>query len=89
MRFKTNIIVFIQQVNVPNDLVCSGCPKRIPQQLFPHSSEAADLYNQHLGSSLTTHSTFGVDPFSTEQDKLTVENQISEQYPDSSCTLEQ
>lgn len=60
----------------------SGCPKKIPQELLPHSVEAADLYSQQLGSSFTTHSTFGIDPFSTEQDKLTVENQFAEKYSD-------
>lgn len=59
-----------------------GCPKKIPLELLPHSAEAADLYSQQLGSSLTPHSTFGVDPFSTEQDKITVENQFAEQYSD-------
>ncbi|KAL7369669.1 hypothetical protein ABVT39_005097 [Epinephelus coioides] len=67
---------------VPNKLAGSGCPKTIPQELLPHSVEAADLYSQQLGSSLTTHSTFGIDPFSTEQDKLTVENQFAEKYSD-------
>ncbi|XP_060734882.1 uncharacterized protein LOC132851919 [Tachysurus vachellii] len=67
---------------VPNDLAGCGCPKKIPQELLPHSVDAADLYSQQLGSSLTTHSTFGVDPFSTEQDKLRVENQFAEQYSD-------
>ncbi|GAA6066835.1 uncharacterized protein LOC122137508 [Tachysurus ichikawai] len=57
-------------------------PQKIPQELLPHSVDAADLYSQQLGSSLTTHSTFGVDPFSTEQDKLRVENQFAEQYSD-------
>ncbi|KAK2855301.1 hypothetical protein Q7C36_007170 [Tachysurus vachellii] len=67
---------------VPNDLAGCGCPKKIPQELLPHSVDAADLYSQQLGSLLTTHSTFGVDPFSTEQDKLRVENQFAEQYSD-------
>lgn len=61
-----------------------GCPKKISQELLPHAVDAADLYSQQLGSSLTIHSTFGVDPFSTEQDKLTVENQFAERYPDMS-----
>ncbi|KAI4827975.1 hypothetical protein KUCAC02_031332 [Chaenocephalus aceratus] len=37
---------------IPNDLAGSGCPKKIPQELLPHSLEAADLYKQHLGSQL-------------------------------------
>ncbi|KTG44478.1 hypothetical protein cypCar_00040036 [Cyprinus carpio] len=68
----------------PNDLAGRGCPKKIQQELLPHSAEAADLYSQQLGSSLTRHSTFGVDPFSTEQDKITVENQFAEHYSDMS-----
>ncbi|XP_032365446.1 uncharacterized protein LOC116680976 [Etheostoma spectabile] len=67
---------------IPDNLAASGCPKKIPQELLPHSVEAADLYKEQLGSSLTTHSTFGVDPFLTEQDKLAVENQFAEKYPD-------
>ncbi|XP_067266319.1 uncharacterized protein [Chanodichthys erythropterus] len=51
---------------IPKDLTGRGCPKKIPQELLPHSVVAADLYSQQLGSSLTTHSTFGADPFSTE-----------------------
>ncbi|KAK2868885.1 hypothetical protein Q7C36_000756 [Tachysurus vachellii] len=54
---------------VPNDLAgCGDVPKKIPQELLPHSVDAADLYSQQLGSSLTTHSTFG--------------NQFAEQYSD-------
>ncbi|KAK2823153.1 hypothetical protein Q7C36_019753 [Tachysurus vachellii] len=53
---------------VPNDLAGCGCPKKIPQELLPHSVDAADLYSQQLGSSLATHSTFG--------------NQFAEQYSD-------
>ncbi|TRY60172.1 hypothetical protein DNTS_009054 [Danionella cerebrum] len=69
---------------IPNNLSGRGCPKKIPWELLPHSVEAAELYRQQLGSSLTTHSTFGVDPFSTEHDKITVENQFAEQYSDMS-----
>lgn len=82
-EIKTNIFfIYSTGKGVPNNLAGSGCPKRIPQQLLPHSAQAADLYTQQLGSSLTSHSTFGADPFPTEQDKLTVENQFSDQYPD-------
>ncbi|XP_060782698.1 uncharacterized protein LOC132889896 [Neoarius graeffei] len=58
---------------IPNDLAGSGCPKKIPQELLPHSVEAAELYRQQLGSSLTPQSTFGVDPFLTEQEKVLAE----------------
>ncbi|KAK9963850.1 hypothetical protein ABG768_007011 [Culter alburnus] len=67
---------------IPGKGITNDLAKKIPQELLPHSVDAADLYSQQLGSSLTTHSTFGVDPFSTEQDKLRVENQFAEQYSD-------
>lgn len=60
----------------------NGCPKKILQELLPHSLEVAALYNQESGATLTIHSTFGDDPFSTEQDKLTVESQFADRYPD-------
>ncbi|TKS77865.1 hypothetical protein D9C73_011956 [Collichthys lucidus] len=71
----------------PNDLAGSGCPKKIPQELLPHSAEAAELYRQQLESTLTPQSTFGVDPFLTEEDKLMAENQFAEQYSDISELL--
>ncbi|TKS70002.1 hypothetical protein D9C73_004069 [Collichthys lucidus] len=71
----------------PNDLAGSGCPKKIPQELLPHSAEAAELYRQQLGSTLTPQSTFGIDPFLTEEDKLMAENQFAEQYSDISELL--
>lgn len=75
-------VLYFPGKGIPNNLAGSGCPRKIPQELLPHSFEAADLYRQQLGSELTTHSIFGVDPFSTEQDKLTVENQFAEKYSD-------
>ncbi|KAL2089164.1 hypothetical protein ACEWY4_016063 [Coilia grayii] len=71
----------------PNDLAGSGCPKKIPQELLPHSVEAAELYRQQLGSSLTPQSTFGVDPFLTEEEKLLAENQFAEKYSEISELL--
>lgn len=75
-------ILYFTGKGVPNDLAGSGCPTKIQQELLPHSVEAADHYNQELGSSLSPHSTFGHDPFSIEQDKLTVESQFADKYPD-------
>ncbi|XP_060755373.1 uncharacterized protein LOC132866575 [Neoarius graeffei] len=72
---------------IPNDLAGSGCPKKIPQELLPHSVEAAELYRQQLGSSLTPQSTFGVDPFLTEQEKVLSESQFADKYPDISELL--
>ena len=54
----------------------------IVRNLCAHFTEAAELYRQQLGSSLTPQSTFGVDPFLTEEDKLMAENQFAEQYSD-------
>ncbi|XP_058232051.1 uncharacterized protein LOC131344101 isoform X2 [Hemibagrus wyckioides] len=67
---------------IPNHFAEPGCKRRITSELLPHSFGAADLYRQHVGSALTTHSTFGVDPFTTVQDKLRTENHFSEKYPD-------
>nr|XP_061811146.1 uncharacterized protein LOC133602049 [Nerophis lumbriciformis] len=67
---------------VPNVMAEHGCPKKASQEMLPCSVEAAALYSQLLGSSLTTYSPFGVDPFLTEHNKLTAENQFAEQYPD-------
>lgn len=59
-----------------------GCPKKASQEMLPCSVEAAALYSQLLGSSLTAYTPFGADPFLTEYNKLTAENQFAEQYPD-------
>lgn len=67
---------------VPNELGVNGCPQRVSPETLPHADEAAAIYQQNMGSTLTTESTFGVDPFRNEQDKLIVENQFAEAYPD-------
>ena len=78
----STVCLYFTGKGTPNDLAGSGCPKKIPQELLPHSAEAAELYRQQLGSSLTPQSTFGVDQFLTEEDKLMAENQFAEQYSD-------
>ncbi|XP_039890167.1 uncharacterized protein LOC120735054 [Simochromis diagramma] len=67
---------------IPNHFAEHGCKRRISPELLPNALEAADLYRQHLGSALKEHSTFGVDPFTTEQDKLRTESHFAEKYPD-------
>lgn len=68
---------------VPEELASNGCPQRLPSQtVLPHAGEAEALYRQHMGSGLTTQSTFGVDPFTNEEDKISVEQQFAEIYPD-------
>ncbi|KAA8577643.1 hypothetical protein FQN60_007898, partial [Etheostoma spectabile] len=48
---------------IPNELVKEGCPAKIPVDLLPVGSVAADLYQQEMGSTLKRESTFGWDPF--------------------------
>nr|XP_020461071.1 uncharacterized protein LOC109963123 isoform X2 [Monopterus albus] len=67
---------------IPNHFAEPGCKRRITSELLPHSLGAADLYRQHVGSALTAYSTFGVDPFTTEQVKNRTENHFSDKYPD-------
>uniref|UniRef100_A0A1A7XL76 Si:ch211-227p7.1 n=1 Tax=Iconisemion striatum TaxID=60296 RepID=A0A1A7XL76_9TELE len=67
---------------IPNHFAEPGCKRRISAELLPNALDAADLYRQHLGSALKQHSTFGVDPFTTEQDKLRTESNFAEKYPD-------
>ncbi|XP_076843895.1 uncharacterized protein LOC143488839 [Brachyhypopomus gauderio] len=73
---------------VPNHFAASGCPKQIAEELLPHASQAADLYREQLGSFLTRNSIFGMDPFSTTEDRASVERQFAETYPNISYLLE-
>lgn len=72
----------------PNCLAAGGCPKKLGEELLPHASQAADMYQQDVGSSLTRVSCFGTDPFSTEEDKISAEQLFAEQYPDISVLLD-
>lgn len=59
-----------------------GCLKKISEELLPHANEAADLYEAELGSSLTRHSVFGSDPFSSGRQRECVEHHFAELHPD-------
>lgn len=67
---------------IPNLLARDGCKARISEQLLPGASEAADLYRQEMGHSLTSPSTFGIDPFQSEEDKIRAETEFSSLYCD-------
>ena len=68
-------------------MATGGCPKKLREELLPHASEAADLYQQDVGSSLTRVSCFGTDPFSNEEDKTAAEHRFAEYHPDMSLLL--
>nr|XP_055066423.1 uncharacterized protein LOC129448235 [Misgurnus anguillicaudatus] len=67
---------------IPNQIAQGGCAKKISAALLPHGTEAADLYMNTLGTSLTRVSAFGTDPFTSEHEKATVEQLFSEKCPD-------
>lgn len=67
---------------IPNNLEDGGCLKKIGERLLPHASQAADLYQLDIGSSLTRVCCFGTDPFSSEEEKLSAEGRFAELYPD-------
>ncbi|KAK0132633.1 hypothetical protein N1851_032501 [Merluccius polli] len=67
---------------IPNELAAGGCPAKVPEELLPHASVVADLYQEDLGSCLTRTSTFGKDPFECEVDRIQAEQNFADQYPD-------
>nr|XP_046256591.1 uncharacterized protein LOC124065345 isoform X1 [Scatophagus argus] len=78
----------IPSKGTPNHLAAGGCPKKVGDELLPHASQAADMYQQDVGSSLTRVSCFGTDPFTTEDDKISAEQRFAEEYSDISVLLD-
>ncbi|KAL1252312.1 hypothetical protein QQF64_020108 [Cirrhinus molitorella] len=67
---------------IPTLLARDGCKARISEQLLPSASDAADLYRQEMGHSLTIPSAFGMDPFRCEEDKIRAETEFNSIYCD-------
>lgn len=55
---------------------------KIPVELLPGSTEAADLYQNEYGSNLTRVSTFGTSPFHTLEEQQNAEKLFNEKHPD-------
>lgn len=71
----------IKGKGIPNQLARDGCLKKVLEGLLPHAPEAADLYAEELGNPLTRVSSFGADPFRSEE-KLNIERLFGQTYPD-------
>ncbi|KAL2091679.1 hypothetical protein ACEWY4_013942 [Coilia grayii] len=73
---------------IPNHLASRGTMRRIRADLVPDATEAADLYERDMGSSLTRVSSFGSDPFMSEADKVRAEQLFTERYPNLSILFD-
>ncbi|KAI9517713.1 hypothetical protein NQZ68_000881 [Dissostichus eleginoides] len=67
---------------IPNQLAHGGCPKRLPADLLPEATDAADCYHQEVGSSLTRVSLFGRNPFATVEHQTAAEQEFARNYAD-------
>ena len=66
-----------------------GCPAKVSEELLPHASIVAEMYQQDLGSSLTRTSTFGTDPFELEEGRVLAEQAFANWYPDITTLFDQ
>ncbi|XP_034005379.1 uncharacterized protein LOC117497578 isoform X1 [Trematomus bernacchii] len=72
----------IQGKGIPDQLAHGGCPKRLPADLLPEATDAADCYYQEVGSSLTRVSLFGRNPFATVEHQTAAEQEFATNYAD-------
>lgn len=73
---------------IPNAMASGGCAAKIVENLLPSATVAAQQYEQDLGSSLRTESTFGVDPFHDDEGRSQAEMDFRAAYPDQSLIFD-
>lgn len=66
-------------------LVSGGCPVKMTEDLLRCASEAADWYNAERGSS---SSTFGTDPFASEEERERARNHFTQAFGDLSVLFD-